>query len=136
MQRRTFLSSTLALATSASIGCDSSEEASATASSSSAAGAGAAGSAAQGTGQGGGGHGGAGPLVWDIGAPTFVEGASSTFDLAPTLPSGVVPGGTFAVDPSGAPLPSGMTLSPAGLLEVGAAVAGATAGVVFSYTEP
>jgi hypothetical protein len=153
MQRRTFLSSTLVGATSAWIGCGSSDDSDTTASTtaggtSAASGGGATGAAAQGssqggagaaatsTGQGGASQGGASPIVWDIGAPTFVEGGGSTFDLAPTLPNGVVPGGTFEVDGSGAPLPSGMSLSAGGVLTLGAAMASVTAGVVFRYTEP
>jgi len=45
-------------------------------------------------------------------------------------------GGSFAVDGSGAGLPSGMTLSTAGVLSVGTAVVGDTNNVIFSYTEP
>jgi hypothetical protein len=57
-----------------------------------------------------------------------------SFDLKTTLPSGIAPGGTFAVDASGSALPSGLTLSAEGVLTITSAVAGDTAGVVFSYT--
>src|SRR5262245_35920464 len=140
MKRRTFLSSTLVGTTSAWMGCGSSDEAGgaggATGPSAQGTGEGGARATATSTGHGGAGEGGAAPIIWDIGAPTFVEGSGGTFDLAPTLPNGVVPGGAFDVDSSGAPLPSGMTLSAAGVLTLGAAIAGITSGVVFRYTEP
>ncbi|MCX8005115.1 MAG: hypothetical protein N2688_09185, partial [Burkholderiaceae bacterium] len=60
----------------------------------------------------------------------------TTYDLSATLPAGVVRGGTFGVDPSGARLPDGMTLSPAGILSLGSATVGQTTGVIFTYTEP
>ena len=58
------------------------------------------------------------------------------FDLNSTLPAGVRKGGTFAVSPSGTPLPAGMALMPTGLLSVGNAVAGRADGVIFTYAEP
>jgi hypothetical protein len=69
-------------------------------------------------------------------APTFVKGTSEKYDLTATLPPGAPTGGTFAVDPSGAALPAGMSLSAAGVLSVGGAAVGSTKGVVFSYTAP
>jgi hypothetical protein len=74
--------------------------------------------------------------VWDVGVLSFVAGTSGTFNLAATLPSGVVAGGTFAVDPRGAALPAGVSLSPSGVLSVGAGGASAAVGVIFTYTEP
>jgi hypothetical protein len=52
------------------------------------------------------------------------------------LPSAVKRGGTFGIDASGARLPAGMTLTPAGLLSVGSASVGTIAGVVFTYDAP
>jgi hypothetical protein len=69
-------------------------------------------------------------------SPTFVEGTQVPFDLATTLPAGVARGGIFAIDPAGAPLPAGMSLTSRGLLYAGTARTGTTAGVVFRYTEP
>jgi hypothetical protein len=71
-----------------------------------------------------------------VSLPTFTSGSSTAFDLSTTLPSGVVSGGTFSVDPNGAPLPTGMTLSSKGILSVGTAVATSVGGVVFVYAEP
>ncbi|MCC7382051.1 MAG: hypothetical protein IT384_09485 [Deltaproteobacteria bacterium] len=77
------------------------------------------------------------PPTWTvIPAPQFVEASGGVYNLSDTLPPGVRRGGTFAVDPSGTPLPPGMSLSSDGILSVGTAVAGETVGVVFSYTEP
>lgn len=84
-----------------------------------------------------------GGLNWNL--PTvisMVEDSGNTFDLKTTLPRDgngnllVKAGGTFDVDPSGVALPGGMTLSAAGILDVGTASVGDTVGVVFSYTEP
>lgn len=74
---------------------------------------------------------------WDVapsGALSLSRGA--TFNLATTLPSNVRSGGIFQVDPSGAQLPAGFTLSPSGLLHVSSSATGGTAGVVFRYTPP
>lgn len=83
---------------------------------------------------GGGAGGGTTTSSWTVPEKiSFVEGSESTFDLATTLPTGTPAGGVFSVDASGAGLPSGMTLSPEGLLSVGAAGVGDTEGVVFAY---
>jgi hypothetical protein len=74
--------------------------------------------------------------VWAISSLLFTVGGGATVDLSSTLPLDVKRGGTFMVDPSGSPLPSGMTLSPAGILAVGTAAAGVVNGVVFGYDEP
>jgi hypothetical protein len=42
----------------------------------------------------------------------------------------------FAVDKGGAALPSGVSLSPAGILSVNTATQTQISGVVFTYTEP
>jgi chitodextrinase len=77
------------------------------------------------------------PAAWNIDpAPVLVAGSASTYDLAPTLPQGVVRGGVFSIDPSGAPLPSGVTLTSAGVLSATATASGSFSGVVFSYREP
>lgn len=68
--------------------------------------------------------------------PSFVQGSQLPFDLAATLPTDVARGGVFSVDPAGAPLPAGMTMTANGLLFAGAANVGTSAGVVFRYTEP
>lgn len=74
---------------------------------------------------------------WTVPTITLTEMSGGTFNLATTLPTtGVKPNGTFSVDPSGAQLPSGMSLSSNGVLSVGNAVVGDTNGVIFVYTEP
>jgi hypothetical protein len=68
---------------------------------------------------------------------SFVAGTSATVQLTDTLPAGVARGGHFSVKASGAPLPSGATLSASGVLVVSAATpVGATSGVIFEYSEP
>lgn len=79
--------------------------------------------------------------VWVINpAPVFTFGSGASFDLKVSfVASGFVlaTGGVFSVDPSGAPLPSGMSLDAAtGILTVGTAAVGDTNGVVFAYTTP
>lgn len=78
--------------------------------------------------------------TWNLpSAFSFVQGSSTSVDLSATLPTGVTgvkTGGIFSVDPSGAQLPSGMTLSANGVLSVGTASASSIAGVIFVYTEP
>lgn len=76
------------------------------------------------------------PAAWNVYLPVFTAGSNQTFDLASTLPTGVRRGGSFGVDPNGAPLPTGMTLSSSGVLSVGSASTGSTTGVVFWYAEP
>lgn len=77
-----------------------------------------------------------GPGTWTVGGVLLVAGSDGTFDLRPTLPPGTPAGGTFDVDPSGAPLPAGMTLSADGILSVGTATAAVVDGVVFGYSTP
>ncbi len=72
--------------------------------------------------------------AWNVVLPTFT--GTSTFDLSTTLPNGIVKGGAFGVSTSGPALPTGVTLSRAGVLAVASAAAGRTIGVVFTYTEP
>jgi len=71
-----------------------------------------------------------------VGALYFSAGSGATLDLAGTLPAGVARGGVFGISPGGAALPSGVTLSSAGILSVGNASAGAVVGVLFTYAEP
>ncbi|MGH6611071.1 MAG: hypothetical protein ACRECQ_12525 [Burkholderiaceae bacterium] len=71
--------------------------------------------------------------AWVVNPPSFAVGSGATFNLANTLPAGVARGGVFGVSSSGAPLPTGMTLTPAGILGVGTATVGNVAGVVFTY---
>ena len=66
----------------------------------------------------------------------MAAGTGATVNLATTLPSGVVQGGTFGISSSGASLPSGMSLSSAGILAVGSATVGDVVGVIFTYAEP
>jgi hypothetical protein len=73
---------------------------------------------------------------WVVGARTFAQGSADTSDIQPSGPAGYASGGSYDVDVSGQPLPSGMTLSDAGVLFVGSAAAGTTTGVVFGYNEP
>ncbi|MGZ8274565.1 MAG: hypothetical protein ACXWUM_11685 [Burkholderiaceae bacterium] len=75
--------------------------------------------------------------TWDV-APTraIAIPPGATFDIAATLPPTITPGGVFDVDPSGAPLPAGITLDRTGVLTVSSSAVGGTAGVVFRYTPP
>jgi hypothetical protein len=73
---------------------------------------------------------------WMVGARSFNQGSADTSDIQPSGPAGYVTGGIYGVDPAATALPSGMTLSDAGVLFVGSAAAGTTNGVVFSYHEP
>lgn len=73
---------------------------------------------------------------WVVTVPTLLVGGGASFDLAQTLPPDVVRGGVFGIDPSGAPLPSGMLLNANGTLSVGSASVGTVAGVLFTYDEP
>ncbi len=75
-------------------------------------------------------------LSWPVPELVFVEGSGTSLSLGATLPAGVKAGGTFALDPGSAPLPSGMTLTPDGTLSLGAATAGSVGGVIFLYAEP
>lgn len=76
------------------------------------------------------------PPVWNVGPIFFTVGSGATLDLASTLPNGVVKRGVFATAPGGAPLPTGMSLTPPGILAVGNATTGAVIGVIFTYAEP
>ena len=62
--------------------------------------------------------------AWVVNPPSFAVGSGATFNLVTTLPAGVARGGAFGVSATGAPLPKGMTLTPAGILSVGTAVVG------------
>jgi hypothetical protein len=69
--------------------------------------------------------------------PVLISGSpTSIFDLKKTLPTTAMPGGTFKIDPSGVPLPAGVTLTADGLLSANGASTGSTSGIVFSYVEP
>lgn len=72
---------------------------------------------------------------WVVGKNlTFIPAQYTTYNLVDTLPREVARGGVFSVHSSGAALPAGVTLTPAGLLSVlNSAPDGATAGVVFAY---
>ena len=63
----------------------------------------------------------------------MVVGSGTSFDLGSTLPVGAKRGGSFGIDPAGARLPVGMSLSPAGILSVGGASIGSVTGVIFTY---
>jgi hypothetical protein len=73
--------------------------------------------------------------AWNVG-PLYVSTGSGSVNLANTLPSSVKRGGTFGISPTGAMLPAGMSLSPAGILSSGSATVSAVVGVVFTYDEP
>lgn len=76
-------------------------------------------------------------LTWSINPPpVLIAGSSSGYDLSQTLPLGIVRGGTFSLDASSAPLPSGVTLSPAGTLSANTSTTGTFSGVIFAYKEP
>lgn len=75
----------------------------------------------------------AAPGAWNPSVPPLLVGTNSTFDLSTTLPNGIAKGGKFAIDAMGAALPSGMTLSMAGILAVGSAAIGTVNGVIFTY---
>jgi hypothetical protein len=77
-----------------------------------------------------------GAIEWVVTLPVFTAGGSTAFDLATTLPAGVVRGGVYTIDPTGAALPDGMELSREGVLSVGRASAATMEGVVFAYEEP
>lgn len=73
-------------------------------------------------------------VEWDIRAAlAFVVGGSASIDLNDTLPEGVPRGGTFGVNNTGSPLPSGLTLTPDGKLSASSAAVGLTTGVMFTY---
>jgi hypothetical protein len=74
--------------------------------------------------------------AWNVGALYFAVGSGAKMDLSATLPSGVAKGGTFGVSSSGAALPSGVTLSSAGILSIGNAGATDVVGVIFTYQQP
>lgn len=76
-------------------------------------------------------------VAWEIREVlAFVAGTESTINLTDTLPLGVARGGRFAISPSGAALPAGMSLRSDGVMTVaGSAAIGATSGVVFEYRE-
>lgn len=76
--------------------------------------------------------------VWDP-TPWLVFNAgigTVKVDLAKTLPSSVKRGGVFSLDTSSRPLPSGVTLSPAGILTAINPSAGIASNIVFAYAEP
>jgi hypothetical protein len=73
------------------------------------------------------------PTAWNPSVPALLVGSGATFNLASTLPAGVSRGGRFGLDPSGAALPTGMSLTNAGILSVGTASIGTVNGVVFTY---
>lgn len=59
-----------------------------------------------------------GVFAWAIG--TIPLQPSGAFHLAATIPTGVPPNGTFAVDPTGDALPQGVTLVSDGTINVAA----------------
>lgn len=74
--------------------------------------------------------------AWNPSVPPLLVKSSASFDLAATLPLGVIKGGKFAIDASGAALPVGMLLTSAGILSVGTAAVGTVSGVIFTYETP
>lgn len=75
-------------------------------------------------------------LEWDPGVLWLVAGDTAVIDLSKTLPVGIARGGTFSIDPSGQPLPTGVTLTPSGQLSGGGASMRSMTDVVFVYSEP
>ena len=75
-------------------------------------------------------------LEWDPGNLWLVAGLPAVIELSQTLPVGIARGGTFSIDPSVAPLPMGVTLTPSGQLSGAGATARSMTEVVFSYAEP
>ena len=73
------------------------------------------------------------PAVWNVPPIDLGQGATSTFDLASTLPPQIARGGVFAVDPSGSTLPAGVFLSSAGVLSASSQMTESVSGVIFSY---
>ena len=71
--------------------------------------------------------------LWNVVVPMLNVAGTSTFDLSTTLPIGVARGGSFGVDPGGASLPIGMTLSPGGILSVGTSTVSTAVGIIFFY---
>lgn len=76
------------------------------------------------------------PATWTPNVPALTANSGATFDLSASLPSGVTRGGTFSIDPSGARLPAGMSLSSSGVIAVGTAALGTVTGVIFTYDAP
>jgi hypothetical protein len=77
------------------------------------------------------------PGAWNVNPwLTFPAGGNFVLDLSKTLPAVVARGGDFAIDPSGAALPAGISLSNAGLLAVGGGTIVNVSGVIFRYTPP
>jgi hypothetical protein len=68
--------------------------------------------------------------------PALIVGSGATFDLSTTLPAAVRRGGIFGIDPAGARLPAGMSMTASGLLSVGSATISTVAGVIFTYDTP
>ncbi len=67
--------------------------------------------------------------------PELSLAPGQVLELALTLPGSVSRGGVFSVDPAGAPLPEGLTLSPSGRLAAEGQAPSTTRGVVFVYSE-
>lgn len=74
--------------------------------------------------------------IWQVPPIYLAAGKVDTFDLVNTLPSNVARGGVFAVATSSAALPSGITLTPAGVLVLKDTSPSTVNAVVFTYTEP
>lgn len=71
--------------------------------------------------------------AWVIGPLTLQAGGS--VDISKTLPAGTPSGGTFAVKANAPVLPTGVSLSAAGLLSaIAGAPAASVSGVIFTYT--
>jgi hypothetical protein len=74
---------------------------------------------------------------WIVGNHSYTEDVVGTYNVLLSGPNGYVGGGVYGVDLSGTQLPSGVTLSEAGLESYdGAGAAASVAGIVYTYTEP
>ncbi len=76
---------------------------------------------------------GAGVAAWRPNLPVLLANSGASFDLKTTLPAGAPGGGIFGIDPGGAALPAGMSLSRAGILTVGTAAVASVTGTIFTY---
>jgi hypothetical protein len=77
---------------------------------------------------------------WFVPRVTLLNGAAGLpagqSNVAATLPGNYKLGGLFLIEETGTPLPSGMTFSESGLLDVGSAEIDTINGVLFQYYEP
>lgn len=77
---------------------------------------------------------------WNVGAISLLVGAAGLpagqFAVSATGPASYVSGGVYELDLAGSSLAAGVTLTEAGVLDVGSASVGTVSNVVFAYSEP